>query len=226
MSWRIIVIDPIRETLAKVGTFLPTLIGVLFILVVGWFIAKVIQRIVTRLLKLVRLDAASDRAGIADILAKGEIRYTLSESIGILIYWLVMLIVFVTAVDALGLKVAAQLLDKIVLYIPNVVVSIFILSLGTFVAVFLGGIVRTAAMNAGVAQARLLGQLSQLIVIIFAIAMALEQLNIGTKVIAISLNVILGAIGLACALAFGLGCKDIAAKFVSDLIEKVKTKKR
>lgn len=226
MGWKIIVIDPIRETLTKVGTFVPILIGVLFILVVGWLVAKVIQRLVTRILKLVRLDVASERAGIANFLAKGEIKYTLSELIGMLIYWLVMLIVFVTAVDALGLKVAAQLLDKIVLYLPNVVVSIFILSLGTFVAVFLGGIVRTAATNAGVAFARLLGQLSQLIVIVFAIAMALEQLNIGTRIIAISLNVILGAIGLACALAFGLGCKDLAAKFVSDLIEKVKVKKR
>lgn len=225
MGWRIIVIDPIKETLVKVGTFLPILIGVLFILVVGWLIAKVIQRLVTRVLILARLDVASERTGIANFLARGEIKYTLSELIGMLTYWLVMLIAFVTAVDALGLRVAAQLLDKIVLYIPNVVVSIFILSLGTFAAVFLGGIVRTAATNAGVTFGRLLGQIAQLIVIIFAIAMTLEQLNIGTRIIAISLNVILGAAGLACALAFGLGCKDMAARFISDLIEKAKTKK-
>lgn len=226
MGWKIIIIDPIKETLAKIGTFIPILIGILVILVIGWLIAKAVQRLVTRILKLVGLDVASEKAGIANFFAKGEIKYTLSELVGMLVYWLVMLIVFVTAVDALGLKIAAQLLDRIVFYIPNVVITIFILCLGIFAAGFLGSIVRTTAMNAGVVFARLLGQISQLIVIVFTIALALEQLNIGTRVITLSINIVLGTIGLACALAFGLGCKDIAAKFILSLIEKTEIKKR
>lgn len=224
MGWQTIIIEPTRAMLTRASVFIPVLVGVILILVIGWLIAKVLQQLVTRGLKAIQLDNISEKGGLADILAKGEIRYTLSELIGVIVYWLGMLIVIVTAVNAIGLTVAAELLDKIVLYIPNVIAGIFILVIGMFLATFVAGLVRTTAANAGVGQAKGLAQITQVVIIIFAIIIALDQF-IRTEVLKSSLSIILAATGLGLALAFGLGCKDIAGRFVSDLIDKVRGKK-
>jgi putative Mn2+ efflux pump MntP len=138
---------------------------------------------------------------------------------------LALLVTFVAAINAIGLTVAADLLNRIVLYIPNIIAAIFILILGMFVATLLSNIVRTAANNAGVAQSKLLGKVVEIAVAVFAIAITLEQLGIGAKVIELFITVILASIGLGLALAFGLGCKDIAAKFLNELIDNIKSKK-
>lgn len=225
MNWNEIVMEPVKTVLGGAAGFVVTLVKILLILAVGWFVAKGLQKALTRVLKLARLDVAADRSGITNVLSKGEIKYTLSELIGVLCYWLVMLIVFVAAINALNLPIAADLLNRIVLYIPKVIAAIFILVLGMFAAALVGTIVTTTATNAGVFQAKFLGKLTQVVIMVFAIAIGLEQLNIGTTVVNFILPIILGAVGLAIAIAFGLGCKDIAGKFIADCIEKIKTKK-
>lgn len=222
MDWDQGVVEPVRAMLVRIMSFIPTLIGVIIILVVGWFIAKAIQKLITNVLRLVKLDVVAERTGIRSFLAKGDIRYTLSELVGVLVYWLTMLIVFTTAVNAMGLTVAATLLDKIVTYIPNVIASVFILVLGLFFATLMGTIVRTAASNAGISEAKTLGQIAQVILIVFSAAIALEQLNIGTRIIGFGFNIILGAIGLALALAFGLGGRETAGRIIEDIVHKFK----
>lgn len=224
MDWNVVVIDPVREMLARVAVFLPTLIGVLVILIIGWIIAGGLKSIVVKVLKLIQLDTASEKSGLGDVLRRGGIRQTLSELIGVLIYWLVMLLVFMTALNALGMTVAASLLDKVILYIPNVIAAVFIMALGIFFASMVGTVVRTASSNAGISQAKFLGQLTQTVIIIFAVVITLEQLNIAATVLSFSLNIVLGSIGLALALAVGLGSKDIAGKLMQELVDKIKGK--
>jgi hypothetical protein len=134
------------------------------------------------------------------------------------------LVTFVVAVNAIGLTIAADLLNKIILYVPNIIAAIFILILGMFVATILRNIVRTTAVNAGITQVNLLSKVIEVVVIIFTIAIALEQLNIGAKIIELTISILLGSIGLAVALAFGLGCKEAAGRSISELIEKLKKK--
>ena len=224
MGWQTIILEPTQAMLTRAGLFIPMLLAVILILIIGWIIAKALQQLVTRGLKLIQLDNISEKAGLADILAKGEIKYTVSELIGVIVYWLGMLIVLVTAINAIGLTVAAELLDKIVLYVPNVIAGIFILVIGMFLATFVAGLVRTTAANAGIGQAKGLGHIAQVVIIVFAIIISLDQF-IRTDVLKNSINIVLATIGLGLALSFGLGCKEIAGKFVADLIDKVRGKK-
>jgi len=218
----LIVADPVKAMLIKVWSYIPTLFGAIVILVVGWFIAKFVEAIIVRALKAARLDVISDKAGIANMLAQGEIKWTLSELLGVIIYWIMMLSVLAVAFNALNLTVASELLSKLVAYIPNIIIAIFVLVLGSFLASFMAGIVRTAASNAGIGTAKLMGKITQAVLIIFAVIVAIEQLNIATAFIAFAVNIILASIGLALAISFGLGCKDIAAKAMSDLLNNIK----
>ena len=224
MDWSNVVMEPVTAMLARVAGFLPILIGVLVILIAGWIIAGLLKNFVVKVLKLIQLDTASEKSGLGDVLRRGGIRQTLSELIGVLIYWLVMLLVFMTALNALGMTVAASLLDKVILYIPNVIAAVFILALGIFFSSMLGTVVRTASSNAGITQAKFLGQLTQVVIMIFAAMITLEQLNIASSVLNLAINIVLASMGLALAIAFGLGSKDAAGKLMDDFIGKLKGK--
>src|SRR3989338_1574952 len=155
MEWMTVVVaDPVKAMLIKIWSYIPTLAGAILILVVGWLIAKVIEAVVVRALKAVRLDAASDKAGVSNVLAQGEIKMTLSELIGALVYWLVVLVIIATALNALNLTVAASLISRLVEYVPNIITAVFALVLGSLLANFVASIVRTTASNAGIDRAK------------------------------------------------------------------------
>ena len=136
MDWSAIIIQPAQVILNKAIIYAYKGTGILVLLILGWFIAKAIEGLVVRFLKVAQLDTASDKAGITKILVKGEIKHTLSELIGALAYWLIILISVVAAVNVLDLAVAAALLNNIIAYIPSVVAAIFVLAAGMFLATF------------------------------------------------------------------------------------------
>lgn len=223
-SWQIVLLEPARAILTQIGQFLVNVLLVLLILIIGWPISKFIKLLVTKGLRIIKLDVLSERIELDNILAKGGITYSLSELIGIVCYWLAILVTIIVALNIINVTIAADLLSQLVRYIPNVIAAIFILIMGMFVATLLRNIVRTAAINAGITQVNILSKIIEVVIIIFAVAIALEQLNIGAKIIELIVTITLGSLGLAVALAFGLGCKDIAARSLSELIEKLKKK--
>jgi hypothetical protein len=221
MDWKAIIIEPARVILDKGVAYAYKLVGILVILIIGWFVAKAIEKLVSRFLKIAQLDMAADKAGITKLLVKGEIKLTLSELIGALAYWLVILIAIVASINVLNLTVAATLLHQIILYIPHVIAAIFILAAGMFLASLAAAGINTVAINAGIAQSSLLAKSAQAVIIVLAAIMALEQLQIATTILNLVIPIVLGSIGLALGLAFGLGGKDAAAKIVKEALDKV-----
>ena len=184
--------------------------------------AKLLETVVVRVLKAVRLDMVSDKAGISNVLAQGDIKVTLSELIGGVVYWIIILVVLATALSALNLGIAADLITRLVEYVPNLLAAIFILVVGAILANFVSTVVRTTASNAGIGKAKLLAQSAQIVIVVVSIVIAIEQLKIASTLIILAVNVVLISIGLGIALAFGLGCKDIAGRFVSETIDNLK----
>jgi len=216
----VVVMEPIKVMAIKIWSYVPAIFGAIIILVVGWMLAKLVEAIVIRVLKAVRLDIASDKAGIANVLAQGDIKISLSELIGGIVYWLIVLVVVATTLDALNLKIASELISRLAEYVPNILAAIFILIIGTFLANFIATIIRTAGSNAGLKNAKFMSQIAQVILVVFTTIIAIEQLKIATTLLILAVNIILISIGVGIALAFGLGCKDIAGKFMQDVINK------
>jgi hypothetical protein len=224
-SWQVVLLEPARTVLSQIGQFLVNVLLVLIILIIGWIISKLIKTIVTKGLKAVKfVDMLSERSGLDDLLDKGGITYKLSDLIGVIAYWLAILVTFMVALNAMQLAIAADLLNRIVLYIPNVIAAMFILILGMFIATFLKNIVQATANNIGLVQSKLLSKAVEIIVMLFAIFVAMEQLNIGIRITELTLSIILGSIGLGLALSFGLGCRDLAGKVIEDFVDKLKKK--
>ena len=216
MDWNAILLDPIRGFLGQVAGFLPNLLAVVAILVVGWIVAKVIQTVLVRLLAAVKADGLAERVQLAQMLAKGGLERTFSQLVGAIAYWIVMLVVLVAALNALQLTATAELLQRLVIFLPAIVTAIVVLILGILAAGFLAATVRAVAGNAGIAQPEVLGQFAQAIVIVFSVVAALQQVQV--QFVGDAFLIVLGAISFGLALAFGLGCKDLAGRWVSDLV--------
>jgi len=218
------IMQPVHSLVNQIMVFLPTLLGALLLLLIGWLLAKAIEGVVVRILKTVTLDKLADQIQLSTVLSKGGIKYKLSELIGVIVYWLIMLAVVMIVFNALQLTVAAELFQSVVTFLPNVIAAVFILVLGIFAAAFLSSTVRTTASNAGIAQSHLLAQFAQTVVVISATVVALQQLHI--QLVGEVFLIILGGVSLGCALAFGLGCKDLAGRYVADIVEQIQGRKR
>jgi hypothetical protein len=225
IEWGTLVTDPVREMLTKIMAYMPVLLGALIILVVGWLVAKAIKQLVDWLLATVRFDMLADKAGISEVLRKGNLKTTASQVVSGLVYWLIMIMVLVMVVNALGLPKASDILASLFAYVPKVIGALFVLVVAMFLANFVSGIVRTAAGNANLPRPEIFAGISRWAIIIFAITISLGELGIGTLLVTATFNIILGGICLALALAFGLGGKDAAAKYLDDCMKRHYEKK-
>ncbi len=206
--------------LTKILGYLPTLLGAMIILIVGWIIAKIIKRLIEALLGAVRFDTLADKAGVTGILKKGNLKITASEVVSGLVYWLVIIMVLVMVVNALGLPKASDVLASLFAYVPKVIGALFVLVVAMFLASFVSSIIRTAAGNANLPKPELYAGVSRWAIIIFAATIALGELGIGTLLVTATFNIILGGVCLGLALAFGLGGKDVAARYLDELMKR------
>ncbi len=218
-----VLFTPVKVLLSRSWDFFVQFLIALVVFVIGWLVAKLIKTLVIRALKLLRIDSIAEQAKIEEFLVKGGIKYTLSEIIGIVIYWVILLGVLISSLNLLKLTGVTELLDKVLGYLPSVIGALVILIIGTYLSVFVSSIVRAATANVGLTQSGLLSKIAQVAILVFSILIALDQLKIGAVLVS-AMNLVLATIGLALALAFGLGCRDIAARFVSEIIEKLKKK--
>jgi len=207
-----------------VVAYLPQIIGAIIIAVVGVFLAKIVKRVLIKILQKLRFEKITEKAGVDEMLRKGEIEHTPSDLIGIFTYWFILILVSIAALDALGLPIVSDMLNSIFLYIPNVVAAIVVLLLGFLFGNLLASVVRTAAANADVSSPDALGKVALYAIVIFSGFIALHQLQIAEDLMVAAFIIAFGAASLALALAFGLGGKDIAAEKLKSWSDNQKSK--
>ena len=217
------VMDPLLAAWGDIVRYFPSILGAIVILLIGVLIAKSVEQLIGKGLKRIGFDKFADQIQLSSTLARGGIRQKLSEIIGALTYWVIMLAFITAGLNALDLPVAAELVQKVVLFLPKVVEALFILILGVFAAAFLSTTVREAANNAGILQSNLLGQFVQTAVIIVATVEAMKQIWI--QFVDQVFLLFFASLALAAGIAFGLGCKDLAGRWVSDIVEQAKHKR-
>jgi len=219
-------LEPGRAVASRVAAYLPSVLGAFLTIVIGWVLAKFVRLLVFRFLVAVRFDLASDKAGIDDVLVRADIRQSPAELVAILAQWLVGLAVLLTAASILGLSPVSDLLNQVVLYVPKVIAAVVALILGLFVASVLAGGVRTAAANAGMAESDVLSVLTRYAVVAFTVAITLEELGIAPELVRWAFVIVLGGACLGLALAFGLGCKDLARDWMVRYLDSARARRK
>ncbi len=206
----------------QLAAFVPQLMAALALMFVGWLVAKLVRAGMVKLLHVLQFDKLSERSGIEAFLKQGQLEVSLGGLLAGLMYWLIILIVIVTVSNSLGLHIVAELFNRIVLYIPNIIVAIFVLVLGAILARFINRLIFAYLSNIGVQGALTISTISEYATLIFVFFVALEQLNIGRELLTAAFIIGFGAVGLAFALAFGLGGRDWAAGVIARMTQKRK----
>lgn len=220
------VLVAVAGVLTGILAFIPNLIGALIILLVGWLIASVVDRVVTRALRVVRFNDLADRAEIDQFLTNAGVRMDASAVVGRIVYWFLLLIFLVAASNTLGLPQVSALLSQLIAFIPNLIVALIVLLLGALVANFVANLVRGSTAAVRVGDPNLLATIARSAIMVFALLMALDQINIAPTIIDTLWTATIGMVAVAGALAFGLGGRDLAGRLLNDWYNKGRTKTR
>ncbi|GJQ20211.1 MAG: hypothetical protein HBSIN02_05660 [Bacteroidia bacterium] len=215
-----ILVSSLRQFWEQLASLLPNVIAAVFLLTAGWLVAKLVRKATIRLLRLLRVDVIAEKSGIEDFLLRGNVKFTTVTLLGSLVYWIILFTVVLAVLNSMGLEVAAQLFNRIILYLPNVVVAVIVLIFGTQFARFVQGIAFTYLSNVGIAGAEAISLIAQYALLFFVVSVALEQLQIGGQILISAFQIAFGALCLALALAFGLGGREWAGQVLSRLTKK------
>jgi small-conductance mechanosensitive channel len=202
--------QPLQNALSTFLSYIPQLIGALIILIVGYIVAKVLQAVVGRVLQGIGFDRWMERGGIKQFFDRAETNQTPASIIGALVFWFVFIIAITMAADALGIPQVSVVLAQLIAYIPNIIAAILILILAALLANFISGIVR------GATGSDILASIAQYAIIVYAVFAALTQLGVAVQLTANTFLIVLGAVALAAAIAFGIGGREVA----QDILEK------
>lgn len=213
-EWSDAMFTSLAAAMALLFSAIPKVIGFLLIIVAGWFVASLIERGLSALLRSIRFNDLAERAGLADFVRKMGMNTDASGLIALVVKWFVRLIALVVAFDALGLPAVSEVLRQLLLWLPNVVVALVVLVIGGLAARALSNVVRGAASEAGLSNANFLSKSASAVVWAFAIVVAVNQLGIATELVNTLFMAVVGALALGIGLAFGLGGRETAAEIV------------
>lgn len=223
LFWRVL-----SDTLGRFGGWIeragPSLLVTLLVLVLGWFTAKIVQVGVARFMRVLKLDVLAERGGVSAFLSRGGVTSTASEILGKLVYWILLLLTLLVAVSVLGISEARFIFSSVAVIVPRVIVALVIVILGLSVAGIVANTVETAATNAQVAAPRLLAAFCRWTITIFVSIVALNELDVSTEVINSALLILFASVCLALALAFGLGCRDLAGRIAEEIYQREKAR--
>jgi hypothetical protein len=206
-----IVLEPLRALLVQVASYIPRLAVALAILLIGWLFAKAVRFGVVKGLRAFNFHVLTDRAGVDNFLQQSGTNRDTSDVVGSLVYWLVIIGALIVSFNGLGLTQVTDLLSRVLLFLPKVLVALLVVVFGAYFARFIGAAVMSYCHNIGISDAELLGKIAQVAIIIFIVLIAIDQLNIGGDLVQRTFLILLGGVVLALALAFGIGGRDWAA---------------
>jgi hypothetical protein len=206
-------LESIRESLRQIGAFLPRLLLAIVILIIGWLVAKAVRFAIVKALRTINFNVVTEKAGIDHFLKEGGANIDTIRVLGSLSYWLVILAALMIASNSLDLAYVTDLIGRIVLFVPKVMVAVVILVFGVYFARFVGAALTTYLRNIGVGEAGLVGRLALYAIVVFVIMIALDQMGLG-DIIRQAFLIIVAAIALGLALAFGLGGQKRAAELI------------
>jgi len=184
---------------------------------VGWGIGHLFGRVISQIIKAIKIDEALRKAGVESFLNKGGINLNSGAFLGGLVRWFIMLVFLIAAFDVLHLSQVTSFLRDILSYLPEVIVAVLILIGAGLVSDAMKKLVLSSAMTAGISSAGFLATLTGWAIWIFAILVALSQLGIAVAFIQTIFTGLVVAFSLALGLSFGLGGQEAAGRMIDKI---------
>jgi mechanosensitive ion channel-like protein len=208
-------LESTRESLHQIGVFLPRLLLAIVVIAIGWLVAKAVRFAIVKALRAINFNVVTEKAGIDHFLKQGGTEVDTIRVLGGLSFWLVILAALMIASNSLDLTFVTDLIGRIVLFVPKVMLAVVILVFGAYFARFVASALTRYLSDTHVGEAGLIGRLALYAIMVFVIMIALDQIGVG-DIVRQAFLIIIAGIALGLALAFGLGGQKRAA----DVIER------
>lgn len=221
---------PAIAMLQQVLNAIPLIFTAAAILAVAYFLGRFVSELVTSILTSIGFNNIFSILGLptparrTTVTAEGEIpsptSRTPSEVVGIVVFIGIMLFAAVAAINILNIPALTALVTGIVIILGRILAGLVVFAVGLFLANLAFSIITSS----GNAQARILGQVARIAIIVLVSAMALQQIGVAPDIVNLAFGLLLGALAVAIALSFGLGSRDIAKDQVQQWLNSFKNK--
>ncbi len=194
---------------------LPKIFAALAILIIGWIIARVIRGVVAKLLDLAKFDELADKINATEMLQKGNITAKPSDIFAKFAYWIIMLLVFITATNSLGWTVVSEKLGDLIDYLPKLFTAGIIFAIGIWIASFIRDIIAAATSSMGVSTGNIISNAVFYFLATMITLTSLEQAGVKTDIITSNIFIILGTVLIAGGIAYGFAAREILTNILS-----------
>lgn len=201
--------------------FVPKLLVALILFAIGWVLAALIEKLVETIFKSLKIDAALRSAGLEDVVKRAGHNLNSGLFVGSLVKWFVIVVFLMASFETLGLDQVTGFLGEVVNYLPQVIIAVLILMVAVVVANTMQRLVVASSRAAHIASAELLGRITKWTIWIFALLTALFNLGVAPGLIQTVVMAVFAGAALAIGLAFGLGGKEVAQKWIEKTTEHV-----
>jgi hypothetical protein len=195
----------------KIVSYTPNLLAAIVVLVVGYFVAKIVAHAVTLLGERLGLQRAAERSGLWESMTHMNIKRNVPAIVGTIVFWGLMLVFLMAGFSILNISQVSGAIDRVVEYIPNVLVATVMVVVGLLVAGFLRGVIATSADRVGVSYAETLANGCYYIMSLMVFMAAFDQLKIHFELLNYAILIAFGGIAMGFGLALGLGGRDTMA---------------
>lgn len=210
------IITGVAAAFAALFSALPSVLGALIILAIGWIIAGWIGGLLAKGLRAIRFDELADRAGVSTFLERAGVNVDPAGVLGGVVKWYVRLVFILMAANAVGLTAVSSIVNQVLAFIPNMLVAVLILGVFAWLAGLVRGVVRAALSGTNMPSTDAIATLAYVAVFAFGVVAAADQVGIAATLINTLFMGVVGALALAFGLAFGLGGREEAASIWRD----------
>lgn len=202
--------ERLKAGLMQIVHVLPGLLLALVILMAGFLVARMVERLVDAMLARLHFDREAAKWGVTEAVERTGTREGPTRVVGKLLFWFVMLVVILLSSSALGVENINDIFANLVGYIPTVFAAIIVIVLGLILGEFVRALILASA--GGVEGVPTLAKVAKGVVIMISVFMALQQVGVAADIVTTAFTLILGAVALAIALAFGIGNTHLAGE--------------
>ena len=203
----------LHEMARDFAHFLPRVIVMLILALVGWVIAYVVKVVLRSFLRLVKFDKLSENAGASQLLSKAALP-SATEMLSRFVFWVAWLGFILLGVSVLGILGLQEQVARFFLFLPRLFVALLILFFGLLAASFFSRAALLAAVNANMPSPRVLSLSVRSIIIVFVLSIVFEELGLAEQTMLVAFGLAFGALMLGLAIAFGIGGRDLAQRFL------------
>ena len=221
-TWTEVTINAFQSLWESFIVFLPSFLGALIVFFIGWAIAVGLQKLVTQILRALRIDPILEKVGTHRFFERAGLKMDFSGWVGLLVKWFLVIVFLLAATDILKLNEVSVFLRSVLIYIPNIVVAIVVLLVSIWFAGVLRKIIQASVAASNIRASAFLGAIAYWALVIFGLFAALIQLGIAPVLLQTVITGLIAMLAIAGGLAFGLGGQGVAKEILEKIRKEIK----